>query len=523
MTHPYHPIIYVRGFAMSGGEVEDTVADPFMGFNLGSTKVRLRWTGRLDRHYFESPLIRLMKEHHYSDTYLDGENWDRHGRLPDRPVFIYRYYDTVSEAFGDGSQGSPIEHFARGLHDLILRVRDLRCGNDAARRAAFRVYLVAHSMGGLIVRCLLQNDTVGSRESKQAVDKVFTYATPHNGIDAALIGNVPSFLSRDWIDNFNRSRMRKYLQLRDGDPASSLGGKFDPDRFFSLVGTNARDYTAAMGLSKALAGEMSDGLVRIDNASIVGPPPGQPDGPLRPGPRAYVHRSHSGHYGIVNSEEGYQNLVRFLFGDVRVDAHIEVDDITLPPRLQQIKDKEKRRVRASYHFEAVAQIRRSLWDLSRRVATEHSTVFRKYGELFPDRADPEDEPRQGHDKPVLFTLFMNSGLRLPGRDSIGFALDFGVLVPEYEVDRALWLDDHYAGGYIFRDKINFEVFGPWQDRRWSALYGFDSEAANGVTREAPGFPFEDAAGRGLRFEIPIVKESRPGIRAKLVLTGRSWA
>ena len=46
---------------------------------------------------------------------------------------------------------------------------------------------------------------------------------------------------------------------------------------------------------------------------------------------AYVYRSHSGYYGIVNSEEGYQNLTRFLFGDVRIDGSLEVRDITLPP------------------------------------------------------------------------------------------------------------------------------------------------------------------------------------------------
>ena len=37
--HPYHPIIYVRGFAATQGEIEETVADPYMGFNIGSTKV----------------------------------------------------------------------------------------------------------------------------------------------------------------------------------------------------------------------------------------------------------------------------------------------------------------------------------------------------------------------------------------------------------------------------------------------------------------------------------------------------
>ncbi len=36
--HPYHPIIYVRGFAATQGEIEETVADPYMGFNIGSTR-----------------------------------------------------------------------------------------------------------------------------------------------------------------------------------------------------------------------------------------------------------------------------------------------------------------------------------------------------------------------------------------------------------------------------------------------------------------------------------------------------
>src|SRR5215813_10390382 len=33
----FHPIIYVRGYAMSRAEQDETTADPFCGFNLGST------------------------------------------------------------------------------------------------------------------------------------------------------------------------------------------------------------------------------------------------------------------------------------------------------------------------------------------------------------------------------------------------------------------------------------------------------------------------------------------------------
>jgi hypothetical protein len=41
---PFHPIIYVRGYAGNDAEVEDTVADPYMGFNLGATKIWQLWT-----------------------------------------------------------------------------------------------------------------------------------------------------------------------------------------------------------------------------------------------------------------------------------------------------------------------------------------------------------------------------------------------------------------------------------------------------------------------------------------------
>jgi len=47
--HPYHPIIYVRGFAATQSEIDETVADPYMGFNIGSTKSRVAWTGDVKR------------------------------------------------------------------------------------------------------------------------------------------------------------------------------------------------------------------------------------------------------------------------------------------------------------------------------------------------------------------------------------------------------------------------------------------------------------------------------------------
>ena len=390
--HPFHPIIYVRGFAATQGEIEETVADPYMGFNIGSTKSRMAWTGDLKRFYFESPLVRLMSDHDYEDVFVDGEdvvagdNPER--RVPYRSIIIYRYYDEASRDFGDGKT-PPIEHFAKGLDALILRLREKVCTNpvNAMTPQEFRVHLVAHSMGGLVCRAFLQNTKLGSAEARAAVDKLFTYATPHNGIDMRIVRNVPAWLSFGDVNNFNRERMAGYLGLPKGDDVSIVKN-FPPERIFNLVGTNPRDYTVAGGLSSWAAGDASDGLVCIDNATTHGP---GPDGKDVSSPRAFVHRSHSGHYGIVNSEEGYQNLTRFLFGGLRVDGILDIDDISLPVEVEKAFN-EGKEVHASYQFEVAVSVRGCQWQMTRREVRENSAVFRTYEQLFPKKAGTTRAP-----------------------------------------------------------------------------------------------------------------------------------
>lgn len=118
---PYHPIIYVRGFAGTQGEVEDTVATPFMGFNLGSTKIRPRASGKIQPHIFESPLIRLMKDHNYEPAYRDGDLLPK-GRRPYRSVWIFRYYDLTSSKLGIGKRDK-LDDIAWQLREFILHVR----------------------------------------------------------------------------------------------------------------------------------------------------------------------------------------------------------------------------------------------------------------------------------------------------------------------------------------------------------------------------------------------------------------
>lgn len=533
---PKYPIIYVRGYAFSEGEVEDTVSDPYMGFNLGSTKIRTVWTGATERYYFESPLVRLMKDFDYRDVYSAGLDYATidalppNEKIPSKSIIIYRYYDRVSNVFGEGKQ-IEMEEFAKGLGELILKVRDRVCNGNKKELAKFKVYLVGHSMGGLVIRSFLQNKKIGTDEAKDLVDKVFTYATPHNGIEFGLIGNIPGFLSYNSINNFNRDRMRTYLGLsanaRKLDDVSMLDRKFDPEKFFCLIGTNHRDYLVAHGLSSTAAGEFSDGLVRINNAIVYDIPNYKNTNKRVIAPRAYVHRSHSGYFGIVNSEEGFQNLTRFLFGDVRVDGELVVSTIRLPKDLDAIvKDKKDRRqVRASYHFECIARVRGVHWDLSRRVAEENSAIFRTYAELFPKARVKKDEKeiaRPYHNRPELFTAYLMSDKKYkadPTREGLGFAIDLGVLVPDYSIDGRFFRKDHFPGGHIYRDKINIETIPDPKGRSdWSLKYGYDSETPNQVIHDAPIIKNPDS----VQFEIPVLKEGFPGIDAKMVLTAHYW-
>jgi len=520
--HPFHPIIYVRGFAATQGEIEETVADPYMGFNVGSTKARVAWTGDVRRYYFESPVVRLMSDHGYGDVYVDGDDLiaaERHERaIPYRSIVIYRYYDEASKDFGDGDT-PPIEHFAKGLDKLILRLRDKICANkdNDVAPADFRVHLVAHSMGGLVCRAFLQNPKLGSAEARGAVDKLFTYATPHNGIDMRIVRNVPGWLSFGDVNNFNRERMAGYLAVPKGDDVSVVTN-FPPERVFNLVGTNARDYTVARGLSSWAAGDASDGLVRIENATTHG---NDRNGNDVGSPRAFVHRSHSGHYGIVNSEEGYQNLTRFLFGALRVDGILDVDDITLPIEVQKKLDDGKA-VKASYQFELAASVRGCQWQMTRRETREHSAMFRTYGELFPGKPGTKRAPDRSK-SPHLFSIFLDPNKSVKASKSVSFAFDVKVLVPDYEVDGILFLKRHFEGGFIYRDLILVEAT-PDADAPggWRVKYGFQDIN--------PGKPGVDAETRplgrgeiGVAFDIPIEQKARPGLRGTLRIEARPWS
>ncbi len=539
---PFHPIIYVRGFAMTRGEIDETTADPFCGFNLGSTMMRAvpNKQDRPRKHVFESPVVRLGSDFGYSDVYEDGydildREWeiDAEGKptgnaLGSRSIVIFRYYDAASSTLGGGSTPA-IEVFAQDLSRLVARVRDLVVGNPKNNIAAadFRCYLVAHSMGGLVCRAFLQNPALDPAGVAGSIDKFFTYATPHNGIDVLGL-NVPAWLSAMEIDNFNRSqRMQNYLAL---EQAFNTHGRVDLmpaacfpiSRVFCMVGTNRLDYEVAAGLSRTFVGHGSDGLVKIENATLNAL---NADGTVgAPAAKAFAYRAHSGFYGIVNSEEAFQNLSRFLFGDVRVDIWLEVDEIRLPPPVQKEVDAGKA-VNALYQIELLASPRGKLWYLTRRTTEEDSVACLTHAEWQQDPAKRSI---------YLSTVFLANRARVnPKRRSLAYGMTLNVRVPDYEIDRRLWLNEHFEGGYLFRNSLMLSMEPPRanapDDAPWNVKYAWQDA---GVALADTSIPAEQIAAQTIEVVIPFDsstvgtdgsrKPTKPGVKGRLRFVIQGW-
>ena len=636
-AHLLLPIVYVRGFAMTGGEIEDTSADPFNGFNIGSMLLRTAWTGDSARHVFESPVLRLSQPPYgyrlaFSDG-IRGLDVDQKQELRERAealrgkrndgnasespfgiVAIYRYYDAASHAFGDGTRPG-METYGWGLGRLVVDLLEAT--------GAPGVYLVAHSMGGLVARTFLQNESVlddthpdatvrllASAEEKaraaslaavkalidreprplriaqeqwsnarKSVRRLFTYGTPHNGITVqggignTLLGPVDALLGLE-LSNFESDRMKVYL----GNPpeANSLGNTFDIGNVFCVVGTGASDYPVAAGFSRRLVGQLSDGLVETDNAVVHGPVPRGAEGAGGAdaaentvlAAHAHMRRAHSGPYGMVNSEEGFGNLSRFLFGDARIDGDLLVRRIDLPPQLESIKDTQN--VRASYTFETALRVRGERWVMTERLARDGSAIFRQYDELFPEQQHrrltlPENRKetdeamaarRQRHRRVDLFSAFLDTRLRtlddtperVAGHElhgTLGFALRLRIAVPDYEVDGSFWRKNHYEGSALFDRDLVFLAFpDPAVPGGWGLAWGDNAADPTNdrlriITETTAAEPQDvpdlraDPAPRGaggyrrnpddsVEFWIPLREDGPPAFHAWLRLTARIW-
>jgi hypothetical protein len=525
-----YPIIYIRGYAMTASERNDTAADPFCGFNVGSTLYRAVDTDdkKPAKFVFESPLVRLVTEYQYKHVYQDGydimdENWepprdDKGNAVPGIPaacIVIHRYYDDGSEVLGDGKSRNITEYASR-LNTLINRVKTLVLqhvptdGSPPMTAETFRCYLVAHSMGGLVARAFLQNPQNEFKEARESVDKFFTFATPHNGIDVLGI-NVPQWLTTEQANTFDRTYMSSYLNLQNISPKFDERVDLVPqsampsDRIFCMVGTNRGDYESLQGVVRAFVGNGSDGLVRVDNASLWGV---DDQFKTKQVATAYAFRSHSGYLGIVNSEEAYQNLVRFLFGDVRADIWLDIESVSLPPELEAKKDQ----VTALYQFEFCAAPKGKRWFLTRRQSIEDSPAVRTHAQL--TGADPAPKTI------YLSSVFLSRKSRVDSKiNTLSYAMAFTAKVPDYEIAKRFWPDGHYEGADLFRDRAIVQVTSPDNPDGmgdWIVTYGWSKGPQQSKT-------INFGQQKSVVVTLPFDNNSTPGIKGQLRMEVRPWS
>ncbi len=226
-------------------------------------------------------------------------------RDPRRTLWVFRYYDLNDRVFS---------LYGRALVRLIDFIQALAAETEAGAERKPKVNIIAHSMGGLLVREAIQRTYPElGRRADDHINKVVTLGTPHQGISFQILKGWIGIDAADDLKHFNPE-----FQADPTNPAAyvNLGKHFDLERLLTVVGTNYRTY----GVSVASAANRlfsvsdeygpnynrSDGLVKQHHAQVPG------------SPRTFVHKCHGGFDSLVTSREAFEVATRFFFGNVRV-------------------------------------------------------------------------------------------------------------------------------------------------------------------------------------------------------------
>jgi PGAP1-like protein len=342
------PLILIRGFGGVGVEDEKRVA--YQGFNDGTVYPQKRG----ENYIYEGLILRFMKaDWKYQDAtnvvgyysravevatdslpeelgnfdkgYFTGErividaamarNLARSEGDPSKTLWVFRYYDLDDRHF---------ETYGKALVRLISFIRDLAWLKQP-QASKPKVNILAHSMGGLLVREAVQVTYPRFRQQAQDhINKIVTLGTPHQGISFQFLHDWIKVDAEEELEHFNpkfqadrdkKDRKGRYKGKKNEAAYIYFKDHFPLDRLLTVVGTNYRTYSvgAASWMNRlfAVAGEggptynRSDGLVKQAFAQIPG------------APRTFVHKCHGGPDSLVTSREAYEIATRFFFGNVR--------------------------------------------------------------------------------------------------------------------------------------------------------------------------------------------------------------
>jgi hypothetical protein len=343
-TRAEQPIILIRGFGGLGVEDEKKVA--YQGFNDGT--VYPRKSG--ENYIYEGLILRFMKSRWiYNDATnvvgyynspvtrpensippelagFDPELFSGHKVIIDpataltllksptevrKTLWVFRYYDLDDR-----------KDFTRYGEALVRLITFIRTLAQKKNEDIPKVNIIAHSMGGLIVREAVQR-SYAKGEAPKHINKIVTLGTPHQGIAFQVL--------KDWIGISASKELNQFNPDGQKDPKNPVrfekfADHFPPERVLTVVGTNYRTYgpVVASWLNRAfsVAGEFganynrSDGLVKQAYAQLPG------------APRTFVHKCHGGPDSLVTSREAFEVATRFFFGNIKVRLNLVKAEVT---------------------------------------------------------------------------------------------------------------------------------------------------------------------------------------------------
>ncbi len=343
------PLILIRGFG--GLDVSDEKKDTYQRFNVGTVYPQKQG----ENYIYEGLILRFIKSNwnyqdatnvvgYYGKPYsyeplmpeklkrsTDKDIVEKFMRLKDLGYFsgnkviidpgmalhlletmndplhtlwVFRYYDLDDRKFNI---------YGEALVRLIDFIRELTAQKESIKT---KVNIIAHSMGGLIVREAIQRTYPRIKKSdssaEEYINKVVTLGTPHQGISFQIIKNWINISAEEEIEHFNPEFQKNRAK---NEAFVNFDRYFPLERLLTVVGTNYRTYDSALAskLNRLfpLAGEYgsnynrSDGLVKQTAAQIPG------------APRTFVHKCHGGDDSLITSREAFEVATRFFFGNVR--------------------------------------------------------------------------------------------------------------------------------------------------------------------------------------------------------------